>query len=110
MPLPVELRQLLNSEIADIANTKIGNTAGGMLVAGHFLREFVGTRPDGETRIPWVHLDIAGTANNAGAAWGFTGAGATGTMVRTLLALLEDAAAAPAPAGQGTSTSGVGDG
>jgi leucyl aminopeptidase len=88
MPLPEEMRALLNSDIADIANVKPGNTAGGMLVAGVFLKEFVGTRPDG-TPIPWAHLDIAGPAYNKEGGWGYTGKGATGAIVRTLLRFAE---------------------
>ncbi len=91
LPLPEELRQILNSDVADIANVKIGNTAGGALVAGQFLREFVPQRENGDP-VPWMHLDIAGSAGNSGAAYGATGAGPTGVMVRTLLALLEDLA------------------
>lgn len=96
MPLPAELRPLLNSDIADLANVKPGNTAGGMLIAAHFLREFVGTRGEGDdaTRIPWVHLDIAGAANNSGGAYGFTGAGPTGVSVRALVSLAEGFASA----------------
>ncbi|MET4780128.1 leucyl aminopeptidase [Glaciihabitans sp. UYNi722] len=91
MPLPGELRSLLNSDVADIANAKIGNTAGGMLLAGVFLQEFIGTREAPETgRIPWAHIDIAGSANNSGAGYGFTGTGPTGVAVRALLALAED--------------------
>lgn len=91
MPMPAELRPLLNSEVADIANVKPGSTAGGMLIAAHFLREFVGSRGEGDerSRIAWAHLDIAGAANNAGAAYGFTAGGPTGVSVRTLLALAE---------------------
>ena len=92
LPLPEELRTVLNSDVADIANVKIGSSAGGALVAGQFLREFVPEREDG-TPVPWVHLDIAGAAENKGAAYGATGSGPTGVMVRTLLALLEDLAA-----------------
>jgi len=88
MPLPGELRALLNSDIADIANAKIGNTAAGMLVAGVFLQEFVGSREDGG-RIPWAHIDIAGPAINNAGPWGFTGKGATAVTVRALLALAE---------------------
>ncbi|MFD1713721.1 leucyl aminopeptidase [Amnibacterium flavum] len=88
MPLPGELRALLNSDIADIANVRPGNTAGGMLIAGVFLKEFIGKREDGSS-IPWVHLDIAGAANNSGAFHGFTGKGPTGVMVRALIALVE---------------------
>ncbi|CAB4630897.1 unannotated protein [freshwater metagenome] len=79
MPLPEELRTILNSDVADIANVKIGNRAGGMLVGGQFLREFV------PLEIPWAHLDIAGPAANAGSAYGYTPKGATGVMVRTLV-------------------------
>jgi leucyl aminopeptidase len=91
MPLPSELRALLNSDIADIANIKPGNTAAGMLLAAVFLREFVGSTGDGDTRseIPWAHLDIAGPANNDGAGYGFTGKGPTAVTVRTLLTLAE---------------------
>lgn len=86
MPLPDYLLPVLASEVADIANAKIGNTAGGMLLGGVFLQEFVGTNADGN-RIPWAHLDIAGPANNGGAPYGFVPKGATGTMVRTLIEL-----------------------
>ncbi len=97
LPLPEELRTVLNSDVADIANVKIGSTAGGALVAGQFLKEFVGERADGSP-VPWLHLDVAGAANNGGAAYGAVGQGPTGTMVRTLLALLEDFAEAGAQA------------
>jgi leucyl aminopeptidase len=92
MPLPSELRALLNSSVADIANAKIGNRNGGMLLAGVFLREFVGS-VDGAP-IPWAHIDIAATANNEGSPYGFTGSGPTGVGVRTLLALAESYARA----------------
>ena len=81
MPLPVELRALLNSDVADIANVKIGNRAGGMLIGGHFLRDFV------PSTINWAHLDVAGPADNGSAAYGYTPKGGTGVMVRTLVAL-----------------------
>jgi leucyl aminopeptidase len=92
MPIPAELRPLLNSDIADIANIKPGNTAGGMLIAAAFLREFVGSTGDGDEKrgIPWAHLDIAGPANNGAAGWGFTGKGPTGVAVRALIELAED--------------------
>lgn len=88
MPLPSELRSMLNSEVADLTNVKIGSTAAGMLVAGVFLQEFVGKAPNG-SRIPWAHLDIAGPANNDGSGFGYTGKGPTGVTVRTLIALAE---------------------
>ena len=91
MPIPSEVRPLLASDIADIANIKPGNTAAGMLIAAAFLRDFVGSvEKDGERHtIPWAHLDIAGPANNGGAGWGFTGKGPTGVAVRALIELAE---------------------
>jgi len=87
MPLPEELRPLLNSDVADIANVKPGNTAGGMLIAATFLKDFVGRTSDSPDAplLPWIHLDIAGTANNSGGPYGFTGAGPTGIAVRSLI-------------------------
>jgi leucyl aminopeptidase len=92
MPLPGELRGLLKSDVADIANAKIGNKAAGMLLAGVFLQEFIGTNGDGDdaARIPWAHLDIAGSAQNEGGGWGFTKTGPTGVAVRALIRLAED--------------------
>jgi leucyl aminopeptidase len=92
MPLPAELRSLIDSDVADIANAKPGNTVAGMLLAGVFLKAFVGTRGEGpEARpIPWAHLDIAGVANNGAAPYGFIGKGATGTTVRTLIAFADE--------------------
>lgn len=84
MPLGPELRPLLASDIADIANIKPGNTAGGMLIAAAFLRDFIGDDADGK-QIPWAHLDIAGPANNGAAGWGFTGKGPSGVSVRALI-------------------------
>ncbi|WP_454048335.1 leucyl aminopeptidase [Cellulomonas sp. Marseille-Q8402] len=80
MPLPVDLRAGLKSKVADIAN--IGDRFGGMLTAGLFLQEFVGTTP-------WAHLDIAGPAFNEKAPFGYTPVGGTGVGVRTMLALIE---------------------
>ncbi len=59
MPLPDELRKGLDSTVADIANVA-PERAGGMLVAGLFLREFA---PEG---VRWAHVDIAGPAFNEG--------------------------------------------
>src|SRR5690606_17955870 len=59
MPLPEDLRPLLDSDVADIANARPGSPAGGMLVGGHFLKEFIGKTKDGSEAIAWAHLDIA---------------------------------------------------
>src|SRR5690606_34162538 len=94
MPLPAELRSVLDSDVADLANAKPGHTAGGMLVAGHFLRAFVG-EAGGEgpgARIGWAHLDIAGPAYNSGSPYGAVGKGPSAVAVRTLLALTAELA------------------
>lgn len=92
MPLAKELRSFLDSPVADLQNSKVGATVGGMIVGGWFLHEFVGTKADG-SKLEWAHLDIAGPADNEGSAYGFTPHGPTGVMVRTLLSLAENLAA-----------------
>ncbi|MER5913230.1 leucyl aminopeptidase [Streptomyces sp. NPDC001982] len=84
MPLPEHLRKGMDSSTADIAN--MGERMGGGLVAGLFLREFVG---DG---ITWAHIDIAGPAFNEQGPFGYTPKGGTGSAVRTLVRLAEVAA------------------
>ncbi len=90
MPFPEELRLLINSDIADLMNSRVGNPSGGMLVGGLFLKEFVGKKSKtSEELIPWVHLDLAGPAGNDGSGYGFIPKGATGSYVRSLVALAE---------------------
>ncbi|WP_431247636.1 leucyl aminopeptidase [Leifsonia xyli] len=91
MPLPGELRATINSDVADIANANPGNTAGGALLAGVFLQEFVGRTGDEDDapRIPWAHLDIAGPAKSPAAPYGFTGKGPSAVSVRALVRLAE---------------------
>ncbi|MEU2900432.1 leucyl aminopeptidase [Streptomyces sp. NPDC001273] len=84
MPLPEHLRKGMDSATADIAN--MGERMGGGLVAGLFLREFVGEG------ITWAHIDIAGPAFNEGGPFGYTPKGGTGSAVRTLVRLAERAA------------------
>ena len=92
MPLASELRATINSDVADIANANPGVTAGGMLLAGVFLQEFVGRTSDEDDapRIPWAHLDIAGPAKGPSAPYGFTGKGPSAVSVRALIRLAED--------------------
>ncbi|GAB3798108.1 leucyl aminopeptidase [Humibacter antri] len=95
MPLPSELRARLRSEVADLTNATPGNSAAGMLLAGVFLREFVGKSSDepDAPAVAWAHLDIAGSAQNDGTPYGYNPKGATGVLVRTLVGLTEDFAA-----------------
>ncbi|MBP2435472.1 leucyl aminopeptidase [Microbacterium amylolyticum] len=87
LPLPEHMEDELDSRIADMQNANVGNRAAGSLYAGLFLRRFVGTRdgePDGP-RIPWVHLDIAGSSMSSSSAFGFTDKGPTGATTRALI-------------------------
>ena len=86
MPIPEEMLPMLESQVADLANAKVGSRAGGMLLAAAFLAEFVGER-DGRP-IPWAHVDIAGPSTNTAKPFGFTPLGATGVVVRGLLRLI----------------------
>ncbi|MFJ5288810.1 leucyl aminopeptidase [Streptomyces sp. NPDC088348] len=81
MPLPADLRKGMDSPTADIAN--MGERMGGGLVAGLFLKEFVGEG------ITWAHLDIAGPAFNEAGPFGYTPKGGTGSAIRTLVRLAE---------------------
>lgn len=80
LPLPDGYRKFIDSEIADIKNIGQPGGKGGALVAGLFLKEFVGD-------VPWAHLDIAGPARSEEDA-GWLRKGGTGFGVRTLLELL----------------------
>lgn len=86
MPLAEELKETLNSDLADMTNVKIGNKAGGMLVGGLFLQEFVAKDAS------WAHLDIASAANNEGSPYSVYPAGATGVMIRTLVEMAKNLA------------------
>jgi leucyl aminopeptidase len=80
MPLYDDYKDLLKSEIADFTNT--GGRAGGAISAALFIKEFAGD-------LPWVHMDIAGTAW-AEEAKPYQPKGATGVGVRTLAELALD--------------------
>ena len=47
-----ELRPILSSTIADIKNAAPGNTTGGVITAGLFIKEFTEGKP-------WLHVDMA---------------------------------------------------
>jgi leucyl aminopeptidase len=79
LPLIEDYRRFLDSEVADLVNST--DEPGDAIQAALFLREFV-------AGIPWVHLDIAGPATAKHARY-YQPKGASGCMVRTLLAFLE---------------------
>ena len=79
MPVDDDYREMIKSSIADIQN--ISNfKGGGASTAAAFLREFA-------QDMPWVHLDIAGTAwLDDAKPW--AAKGASGVAVRTLVDLI----------------------
>jgi leucyl aminopeptidase len=81
-PMPVfdDYKELLKSDIADFTNT--GGRAGGAITGALFVKEFSGN-------LPWVHMDIAGTAW-AEEAKPYQPKGPTGVAVRTLAELALD--------------------
>ena len=91
LPLPEFMEESLDSQIADMVNANMGDRSGGSLFAGLFLQRFVGRTSDAEDapRIPWVHLDIAGSGEHTGSPYGFTEKGPTGATVRSLVAFAE---------------------
>lgn len=78
LPLGELYAKQIKSTVADIKNT--GGRAAGTITAAEYLQKFVG-------KIPWAHLDIAGTA------WNFTEKayipkGPSGIGARTLIELV----------------------
>ena len=83
LPLYDDFDRQIKSDIADLKNT--GGRPGGSETAGAFLKNFVAD-------VPWIHLDIAGTAYLDGES-SFLAKGPTGTPVRAFVALVEALAA-----------------
>ena len=82
LPLHPEYADLVKGKYADLDNAPEGRKASS-ITAAEFLKNFV-------AEVPWVHIDIAGTA------WGqtrpYVGSGASGFGVRTLVELAGRAA------------------
>ena len=87
LPLHDEYKEGLKSDIADLNNISSQRGAGS-IVGALFMREFTGG-------VPWVHLDIAGTAFSE-RDWTLGPKGGTGVGVRTLLTYLRKLAGRPA--------------
>ena len=82
LPLFDLYTDLLKSSIADYANVPASRQAG-TIAGGMFLKEFV------DKKIPWAHLDIAGTA------WldsekPYMAKGPTGFGIKTIISLISD--------------------
>lgn len=78
LPLPKEYEEKMKSEVADLSNIHKGR-AGGAIMGGLFLKEFV-------TKTPWAHLDIAGPSYNRTPLNSYTPSGASGVGVRLIVA------------------------
>jgi leucyl aminopeptidase len=81
LPLYDEYRDHLRSEVADLKNIGRPREAQS-IVAGLFLKEFVG-------QVPWAHLDIAGPSFDDSGDGALIPKGGTGFGVRTLVRYLE---------------------
>ena len=79
MPLHDDYKEGLRSDVADLNNVS-SQRGGGSIVAALFMRDFTGG-------LPWIHLDIAGTAFSE-REWALGPKGGTGSALRTLLAYL----------------------
>lgn len=81
-PLPFhdDYKAAIKSDIADICNIGSSKIKAGAITAGFFLSHFVDD-------VPWVHLDIAGTAFDVPGI-PYYGSGATGVGVRLLVDLV----------------------
>jgi leucyl aminopeptidase len=79
MPVPERIEEQVRSDsrVADVLQHNWVRW-GSASYAAAFLRQFTGA-------VPFAHLDIAGPAWNAGAAWGQVPTGGTGFGVRTLV-------------------------
>ena len=82
MPLAAEYDKMIDSKFADMKNTG-GSRWGGAITAAQFIKRFV------DDKIPWAHLDIAGTGmdsrqNDINRSWG------SGWGVRLLDRLVAD--------------------
>ena len=78
MPAFPEYEDLIQSDLADLRNTSKDGC--GAITAGLFLRRFT-------QDLPWLHLDIAGTADVKKPIWQHQVSGATGAAVSTLFHL-----------------------
>ncbi|MBL4800603.1 MAG: leucyl aminopeptidase [Emcibacter sp.] len=80
MPMSKGFDKLVDSKIADMKN--VGGKYGGSITAAQFLQRYVND-------VPWVHIDIAGTAWRTEAS-DIAAPGATGYGVRLLDQLVRD--------------------
>jgi leucyl aminopeptidase len=85
LPFHEDYGELIKGRYADIANA-VENRKAGSITAAEFLRRFV-------SDVPWVHLDIAGVADDYGRP--YANKGGSGFGVRLLVELARANAGAP---------------
>ena len=81
LPITDHFREKIKGENSDLINWTAGVSAGSSM-GGAFLQNFV-------EDIPWIHMDIAGTAFHIKTSDSVTPKGATGVMMRTLSEWIE---------------------
>lgn len=94
--MPEVLRPAVKGEISDLINTSTMDRQAGHITAGLFLSHFVNQKNFRNPKlkiskpvdVPWIHLDIAGSAYNEGKN-GLGTKGATGQSVRSLFAWIQ---------------------
>ena len=82
LPLHEDFKPAIKSKVADMANCGSINYKASTITAGWFLNNFV-------NKARWVHLDIAGTANDVPGI-NYLGNGATGAGVRLLVEFIKN--------------------
>ena len=80
LPLPEDYKESIQSKVADLKNANYGSASA--IKAALFLKEFTGN-------IPFVHIDIAGTAFLSKANNLYSQEGATGFGVRLIMEFLD---------------------
>lgn len=80
LPIFPEYERTVGSSIADVKNQ--GESSFGTITAGLFLREFAEKKP-------WVHLDIAATANTWNSIYEYENGGPTGVGLTTMYYLCQ---------------------
>jgi leucyl aminopeptidase len=84
MPMPAQYDKQLDSSAADIKNIAAPGAGGGSILAALFLQRFI------HDRVPWAHLDIAGTTWRKKSDHPSYPEGASGFGVRLLNRLVAD--------------------
>lgn len=83
LPITDEFREKMKGDFSDMMNSLKAPSGAGTISAAAFLEHFV-------EEVPWVHLDIAGTAYAGSSGNKYLPKGASGTPVKTLYQFVEN--------------------